>query len=186
MVPGPEQGRNNVLAQVPEPLTPLSPGTRVDLLLSLGPRPHYINMPDLTGRLYSLALMDLERLGLSVGRMEAQTLPEWPDDAVVVQDPPPGSRVAKGDLVQLTINRPADARMEDYRFHVLNYDVTYGLLPREIRFRIPVGSYLLDLHDQWHSPGDSITVVALLAGRPLGQVFEDGREAVRFGQEEYL
>jgi beta-lactam-binding protein with PASTA domain len=183
---GPEQGRNNVLAQAPDPLTAVAPGTRIDLLLSLGPRPYYINMPDLTGRLYSLALMDLERMGLSVGRMEAQTLPEWPADAVVIQVPPPGSRVAKGDLVQLTINRPADARVEEYRFHVLNYDIPYGLLRREIRFRIPVGSYLLDLHDQWHPPGDTVTVVALLPGRPLGQVFEDGREATRFGQEEFL
>lgn len=183
---GPEQGRDNVLAQAPEPMTAVAPGTKVDLLLSIGPRPYYINMPDLTGRPYSLALMDLERLGLSVGRMEAEALPEWPDDAVVVQEPPPGSRVAKGDLVQLTINRPDNTQVEDYRFHVLSYDIPYGLLRREIRFRVPVGSYLLDLHDQWHSPGENVTVVALLTGRPLGQVFEDGKEAARFGQDEFM
>ena len=45
----PKQGPDRVVAQSPLPLTPVTAGTKVDLLLSLGPRPFFVSMPDLTG-----------------------------------------------------------------------------------------------------------------------------------------
>ena len=173
---GPEQGRDRVLAQFPEPMTPVKAETKVDLLLSLGPRPVYLVMPDLTGQPYSVALYKLEQAGLTLGRMDTESRPDWPADTVVIQDPAPGSRTWRGDLVRLTVNRSDALNLKDYSFKVLEYDVPYGLFPREIRFRVAFGPYLIDLYEDWHRPGQTVRVVALTQGPPRAQVFEDGEE----------
>ncbi|MEW5724866.1 MAG: PASTA domain-containing protein [Thermodesulfobacteriota bacterium] len=181
---GAEQGRDRVLAQVPEPMSSVPVGTKVDLLLSLGPRPYFMAMPDLTGEPYSTALTALERAGLALGRLETQFLPTWPAETVVVQYPRPGTMVARGALVRLTINRTREADPEDYSFHLLEYQIPFGVLKREIRFRVTLGPYLWDLHEEWHGPGEKVRVLALAKGPPRGQVFEDGDLRAVFGTEE--
>lgn len=173
---GPETGRDRVMAQVPEPLETVAVGTKVDLLISLGPRPDYLIMPDLTGEPFHQALGILDKAGLILGRMDTEPLATWPAESVVIQDPEPGDRVAQGDLVKLTVNRAADSNPEDYHFHWLRYQIPHGLFHHEIRFRVAVGPYLLELHHDWHQPGREVGVVALLKGRPRGQVFDDGEE----------
>jgi serine/threonine-protein kinase len=172
---GPEQGRDRVLAQVPDPLGAVEVGSRVDLLLSLGPRPYYIAMPDLTGEPYSAALIVLEQAGLSLGRLETEYLPSWPPDTVVIQDPPPGGKTARGSLVRLTVNRAEESDPQDYRWHVLEYRVPNGLLRREIKFRVTLGSYIWDIYEGWHGPGEVVRVLAPAKGSPRAQVFEDGK-----------
>ncbi len=173
---GPKQGLDRVLAQAPEGLIPVNAGTRVNLLLSLGPHPEYIVMPDLTGQPYSLALFALDRAGLVLGRLETDTRSNWPEESVVVQEPAPGSRAAKGSLVRLTVNLAEDAELEEYRLQLLEYPVSYGLLRREVKIRVTVGPYLWDLYEKWHGPGELVRLVTLVRGRPRAQVFEDGEE----------
>ena len=180
---GPEQGRERVLAQSPEPPASVGVGKKVDLLVSLGPRPVYLVMPDLTGHLYSVALINLERAGLVLGRLETTHLPSWPFETVVIQDPGPGSRVARGDLVRLTVNRADASKPADYQWRVFEYRIPYGLLRREINFRVALGTFLWDLHDDWHGPGEVVRLVTLVRGKPRGQVLEDGEETARFGEE---
>ncbi|MBF0528419.1 MAG: PASTA domain-containing protein [Deltaproteobacteria bacterium] len=173
---GPETGRDRVMVQTPEPLQIVPVETKIDLLVSLGPRPEYLIMPDLTGEPYYRALVILDRAGLVLSRFESQPLANWPAETVIIQDPEPGGRVAKGELVKVTINRSADSSQEDYRFRLLNYRIPNGLFRHELRFRVTIGSYLLELHHDWHPPGRSVDVIALIKGSPRGQIFDDGEE----------
>ena len=183
---GTEKDRDRILAQVPEPLQPTPIGTKVDLLLSRGPRQIHLIMPDLTGQPYSLALFSLERAGLALGRLETDLRPDWPAETVVVQDPPPGNRVAPGTLVRLTVNREPDQDPAEYSFHILEHDLPFGLLRRQVRIRVAIGSYLWDIHDQWHQPGERVLAVVLSKGPPRAQVFEDGVEQLRPAADEFL
>jgi serine/threonine-protein kinase len=173
---GPEQGRDRVLAQYPEPMTPVKVETKIDLLLSLGPRPVFLVMPDLTGQPYSVALYKLEQAGLTLGRLDTEARPDWPQDTVVIQDPSPGSRTWRGNLVRLTVNRAEALDLTEYSFKVLEYDVPYGLFRREIKFRVSFGPYPMDLHEGWHQPGQTVRAVVLTQGPTRAQVFEDGEE----------
>lgn len=175
---GPDQGRGKVLAQIPEPGTPVAQGTWVDLLLSLGPRPVEWVMPDLTAQTYSLALLSLERVGLKLGPLEYESRPNWPAGAVLIQYPPPGSRVPYGALVKLTVNREVGTEVADYRFYLLDYRIPYGLLKREIRFQIAVGGFLFDVHDEWHMAGERVQVLALVPGPFRAYVYEDDEKHV--------
>ncbi len=179
---GPEQGRDHVLEQQPAPLTPVKAGAKVNLLLSLGPRPDYLVMPDLTGQRYSLALLNLENAGLEMGTLISSAEPERPMEVVLDQEPEAGSRVAKGDRVSLTVNRPGQAQDLEYRFHLLEYAVPFGLLRREIKVRVAFGPYLIDLYEEWQQPGELIRLAPLLKGPLRCQIFEDGQETAPDGE----
>lgn len=183
---GPEQGRDRVIAQYPEAPARIKPGGKVDLLISLGPRPQYMVMPDLTGRPYSVALLVLEKTGLELGRLETKSLANWPLEAVVVQDPAAGGRIAKGSMVRLTVNRKGAPEHEDYSFRLMEYKSPYGLLRREIKFRAAVGQYLIELHNDWHGPGATVKVIALVKGKPRGHVLEDGEEVADLGKTDII
>lgn len=173
---GPEQGRDRVIAQHPAAFENVDAGASVSLLLSLGPRPEYIIMPDLTGQLYSAALLTLERAELSLGSLETKHLASWPMETVVIQEPGPGSRTVKGALVKLTINRAKDLPPANYEFAILEYNVPYGLFHREIKFRVALGSYLWDIHDAWYKPGERIWLPVPAQGDVRGRIYEDGDE----------
>lgn len=173
---GPDQERHRVICQVPDPFTTVKVGDQVDLLVSLGPRPTYMTMPDLTSMPYSQALFTLERSGLNVGRIETDFRPDWPLETVVLQDPAPGGRVARNTPVRLTMNVDPESNLAEYRVHLLDYRVPFGLFRRKIRVRVTAGSYLVDLYDRWHEPGQTIRITALVRGNPRAQVFDDGEE----------
>jgi hypothetical protein len=135
-------------------------------------------MPDLTAQTYSLALLSLERVGLKPGPLEYESRPNWPVGAILIQDPLPGSRVPYGALVKLTVNREVGTEVADYRFHLLDYRIPYGLLRREIRFQIDVAGYLFDLHDEWHMAGERVQVLALVPSPFRAYVYEDDEKHV--------
>lgn len=175
---GPDQGKNRVLAQVPEPGAPVAQGTWVDLLLSLGPRPVEWVMPDLTAQSYSLALLSLEKVGLKLGPLEYESRSNWPAGAVLIQEPSPGSRVSNGALVKLTVNREAGTEVADYQFHILDFQTPYGLLKHEIRFQIGMGDFFFDVHDGWYMAGERVWVLALVPSPFRAYVYDDGERHI--------
>ncbi|MBU2551599.1 MAG: PASTA domain-containing protein [Proteobacteria bacterium] len=181
---GPEQGPDRVLDQVPEPLEQVPVGTEVALLVSLGPRPAYLVMPDLVGRPYSLALTELEAAGLRVARIKAASDPDRPPDIVMAQSPSPGVRAAGNELVTLAVNGGSPVSPAGYYFKLIEYTIPFSLLRREIKIRASLDQYLIELHKGWHGPGQTVRVAALARGPSRIQVFEDGQEKVLPDAEE--
>ncbi|MBW2060686.1 MAG: PASTA domain-containing protein [Deltaproteobacteria bacterium] len=175
-----DQERDRVLAQVPEAMTPVDRKGRIDLLLSLGPRPVGLVMPDLTAQNYSLVLLTLERAGLKVGPLEYENRPNWPVGAVLVQDPAPGSRVSQGALITLTVNREGSGGISEYKFHLIDYQIPYGLLRREIRFHVEVDFFRFDVHEGWHGPGEFVRTLALVPDPFEAYVYEDDERKTLF------
>lgn len=173
---GAEQERDRILAQIPAPMTETGHDVPVDLLVSLGPRPVEIVMPDMTAQNYSQALLELERAGLKPGPLEYETRANWPAGAVVFQNPLPGGKVRQGDVVILTINREKVGESVEYSFRLLDYEIDYGLFQREIRFQAPYGPFQIDLYQQWHGPGETVRVLALIPDSTRVSVYEDERK----------
>ena len=173
---GPDQERHRVMCQAPDPFAQGKAGDAVDLLVSLGPQPEYLTMPDLTSLSYSQALLTLEHTGLTLGRIETDSRPDWPLETVVLQAPTAGGRVAQNDPVRLTINVAQDSDLAEYQLHLLDYRVPFGLFRRKIKVRVTTGPYLVDLFDQWREPGQTVRIAALVRGNPRTQVFDDGEE----------
>jgi serine/threonine-protein kinase len=96
--------RGNVISQDPPFGTGCAEGTRVDLLVSLGPSPDAWVLPDLTGRPAREVGSLLDRHGIRVGEktvlIDRSVLPS----TVLEHDPPPGSRVESGQEVDLVVS----------------------------------------------------------------------------------
>lgn len=99
-IPGGPEGQ--VIAQGVEAGARLLKGKAVPLLVSSGPAPVLLRMPDLEGLPVAKALLQLDAAGLPPGRVE-EVPPQDPSlqGLVVGQDPLGGYPVAKGTVVSL-------------------------------------------------------------------------------------
>jgi len=96
--------RGNVIAQDPPFGTAGAEGSRVDLLVSLGPPPEVWVLPDLTGRPSREVASLLERHHIGVGEktvlIDRSVLPS----TVLETEPGPGHRVESGQEVDLVVS----------------------------------------------------------------------------------
>jgi serine/threonine-protein kinase len=93
-----------IMQQDPGPGLPARRGRTVRVWVSAGPRS--TSVPALVGQTERTARIRLEQDGLQVGSVSEFRSPDYPTDAIVAQDPPPGSR-APG--VAVLLNRGEQA-----------------------------------------------------------------------------
>ena len=87
-----------------DPKTEVKPGTTVDLVISTGPVP--IRIPDVVGSFAGQAKGVLEELGFQVN-FAPETTEDTAPNRVTAQDPEDGTTGHKGDVITLTISKPA-------------------------------------------------------------------------------
>ncbi|MGH7731206.1 MAG: PASTA domain-containing protein, partial [Candidatus Eiseniibacteriota bacterium] len=96
--PSEETGEGLVAASDPGAETVLQRNTPVHLLVSTGAGSESFVMPDLVGREVAGVRRQLEALGFRVERSGARTSV----GSIVAQTPPPGSRITRANVIQLT------------------------------------------------------------------------------------
>jgi serine/threonine-protein kinase len=164
------QEADRVLAQTPAPSTEVGKEGRVDLLISLGPRPQALILPDFTGQNVNQVLLKLEQAGLKAGPVRYDFRPNWPLGAVLLQDPPPGSRIVPGTEVTLTVNREGGETHSGIGRLDRGFDP--GLLGRKARFLAPTGDAGLDVRQARQERGGRMRVQA------SGSAWRPGRDSV--------
>lgn len=98
LAPSEETGEGLVAASDPGPEAVLQRNTPVHLLVSTGAGTEDFVMPDLMGREIAGVRRQLEVLGFRVERSGARTSV----GTIVAQRPPPGSRITRADVIELT------------------------------------------------------------------------------------
>jgi serine/threonine-protein kinase len=97
-----------VISTDPAAGTSLPRDTPVNLVVSNGPPP--VAVPQLVGGTQANAVDQLTRLGLVAGEVSSFGAPGDPDDGKILgQSPAAGTKVRRGQVVTLTIRRPAPA-----------------------------------------------------------------------------
>lgn len=96
--PSEETGEGMVAASDPGAETVLMRNTPVHLLVSTGAGSESFVMPDLLGREIASVRRQLEALGFRIERSGAQTSV----GTIVSENPPPGSRITRANVIQLT------------------------------------------------------------------------------------
>ncbi|MBO8167836.1 MAG: Stk1 family PASTA domain-containing Ser/Thr kinase [Thermoanaerobacteraceae bacterium] len=97
-----EAGR--VISQEPGPGTAQPEGTEVRLVISRGPEPQYISMPDLRGLTLEEAKKKLQEVRLELGMVTFQTSREYFSGQIASQDVAPGDKILQGHTVNLVIS----------------------------------------------------------------------------------
>ncbi len=103
---------DEVLSSNPLPGVPAVSGTVVNILASKGsPRTRYI-LPDLKGKSYFPVRIQLERLGMLVRESGSEKDLMSPKSRILMQQPPPGFIVSRGDTITLSVSSKYEGRVE--------------------------------------------------------------------------
>ncbi len=98
--------RDIVIAQDPEPGSPLDKSGKIGLLISAGKRPETLVMPKLTGKGAEEAVTSIERIGLQY-RLVHRSTGDRPETGrlVIQQKPGAGSPVAADAVVEIVVSK---------------------------------------------------------------------------------
>jgi serine/threonine-protein kinase len=112
MVTKPGTFADEVLATDPTPGQGAANGQVVNILASKGlPRTKYI-LPDLKGKSYIAVRIQLERLGMLVRQAGGEDDLASTRSKVLMQEPPPGFIVGRGDTITLSVTQGAGGHIE--------------------------------------------------------------------------
>jgi beta-lactam-binding protein with PASTA domain len=102
---------DTVTAQQPHAGDQVPKGENVRINVSRGAKP--VQVPDVTGQPFANAKSALQGQGFTVERVDVQS-DQYPQGVVVASSPPPGSSVAKGTKITLSVSKgPATTQVPD-------------------------------------------------------------------------
>ena len=94
-----------IIAHTPPPNAAVQKGTKVNLLLSLGPYYVQLTMPDLSGMRLDDATGFLKSRGLKLGGVESQFSPGIDEANIIIgQNPQPSEHIRRGILVNVIVS----------------------------------------------------------------------------------
>ena len=170
--------RDHVIVQTPRAGSMTRRGSKVDILISLGPPPVKYVMPDLRGHLLDQAMLMIENVNLTVGNLQSRFEKLKQRNVVVSQEPPPGYSITEKSPVNLVINRPS-AKTAGNRNHrplygsLLQHRVKSGFLKKRVRVELEDPPSTTEIFDDFIKPGEEIWVLIPVEHKATVFIFED-------------
>jgi beta-lactam-binding protein with PASTA domain len=158
-----QRPKDEILAQIPVPgITDLRESP-VELLISAGPRPQLIRMPELTGQGLEYAFDTIEKYHLTVGSINQVDEPAKPDNMVLEQSPAKGYPITVGSSIDLTINRIAHKlkAVPHEMVTLFRYRAPEGFLRQQVRVRTVRPDGAFDIFNDFIKPGEEIWLMIL-------------------------
>ena len=152
-VPSSRYPRDAIIAQRPEPLQEIERGLPVDFLVSEGPRPVALAMPDLRERSVGQALKMLESLGLVAYSVKGVYQPEQPLHTIIDQRPPAGYRVDGESSIVLMINRVPQAAGMQAKLWWITFRLEPGYFKKEVALSQYQYGKAMFFHRKIYRPG---------------------------------
>lgn len=165
-----------VLRTLPPAGTAVPEGSEVTLIVSRGPEPKPVSVPNLIGRSLSEAKDELERLGLNLGevvRAKEESL-EYFAGTVIDQQPKPQTPALAGEAVAVVISRGPGppARMATIEGISLPND------GREHQVRILVSDAKgkdREVYNRRHNAGEVVSTAVTFYGKASFSIYIDGQ-----------
>ncbi len=166
-VPDAEIPANRVVAHNPRAGRKVKPGRKVDLDISTGT--NKVRIPNIEGLPLTNAVTTLERLGLSITRIDSIRSPMVPQGRVVSTVPPPGSLVPQGAEVVVSVSTKAGT-FSMPNLVGLNIETARGIISahglRPGQFKSaksgePIGTVLFQYPEEGMTvaPGDTVSLI---------------------------
>ena len=95
----------NIVSQEPRANRQVPAGSKVDVMVSLGPKPEQTQVPDLVGKFEVEAKSTLQASKLTIGKVDRQDSTEYFAGQVVSQDPRSGLMVDKDASVSIVVSK---------------------------------------------------------------------------------
>ena len=171
--------QDTVIAQTPPEGGGQRRGSPINLLVSLGPTPQFIELPNFQGQPAADVLVALEAVGLNV-ETKYSSHPKIPEGAIIAHEPPGDVMMKTGDLVRLEISGVQGSTGDIGRLLPFKHTVgEEGDLSRQVRIVVIDDYGERTVVNQRYAPG---TVVDLeqkgfrVFGKIRVIVYEDGEK----------
>lgn len=169
--------QDTVIAQTPPEGGGQRRGSPVNLLISRGPTPQFIELPNFQGQPAADVLVELESVGLKV-ETKYSSHPRIPEGAIIAHEPPGDVMIKTGDLVLLEISGVQGSTGDIGRLLPFKHSVGEGgEISRQVRIVVIDDYGERTAVNQRYAPG---TVIDLeqkgfrVFGKTRVLVYEDG------------
>ncbi|MCI8422577.1 MAG: Stk1 family PASTA domain-containing Ser/Thr kinase [Lawsonibacter sp.] len=108
-----EVEKNHIISFLPLPDTPMAPGSKVQLVISLGPEDKPFPMPSFVDMTEEVAKTQITRMGLEVGSIKKAYSDTVAEGIVMDQSPAATEEVKEGDKVTLTVSQGPDPATQE-------------------------------------------------------------------------
>lgn len=170
--------KDKIIAQSPAADIGISQGECVDLLVSSGERPRAYKMPDLNGLSLEDAILAIERHHMNFGDARSVYRKGKPLNSVIEQEPPAGSRVVEGTVVNLLANRRS-GREEPVRLDIrrgvnlFRFKTDNGFIKSRIRVTLDWLGMSNDIFNGYMKPGKQFWFLIPRDNRVQVKVYQD-------------
>lgn len=169
-----------VIAQMPLPNAMANAGDAVDLLVSRGPYPKIMVMPDLVEQQLAYALEVIKNMGLVLSKVEQEQYPQVPQNTVLSQVPKPGSLIEEHNMVSFVVSQggqndlSSGAQQLLIQYQTLEYSVPVGPFDRQVAVVVKNAQGTREIYRQITPPGQQLVVRIPVVGETVVEVYVDG------------
>ena len=157
-----------VVNQFPNPLETVLEKTEVDLVISKGPQPQIISMPNLVGKDLRTAENILVESGLILGNVGKESSNLYPEGFISRQSIASGQDILQGNTVDLTVSEGPGPRGRQER---VNLRVNQG---GQIKIEVQDVLGTRVVYDMYHQQGDAFSTTVEYYGQGIIVVYKDG------------
>jgi serine/threonine-protein kinase len=162
---------DTVISQNPRSPAQVAKNTPVDLVISKGPEPNKVALPDFKGASFATISAQLNSMKLKLGKVSEENSDQFPAGTVIGQNPPPATQVAEGTAVDLTVVKGADNAK---RKALVQITVPDGPPRQAVKIVVTDNNGSRVVYENMHKPGDKIEKTVTGTGQLHLQVYING------------
>lgn len=159
-----EAPKSSVIAQWPAVGEYASQNSRINLLVSAGPRPVKWIMPDIRGAALEEAMRVLKHLGLEPQNIRQQVNDLQDPNTILSQQPAAGDVVQGGDFFSLVVARRSTDRVPTGRFVAIPFRIPDGDAEVRVKMSIQDDRGRREIYNSMERPNAEITVRTTVQG----------------------
>jgi serine/threonine-protein kinase len=160
-----------VTGQNPRPPAQVSKGNPIDLVISKGPAPKKIVLPDFRGTPLTTVSSQLESLKLKLGTVNEAPSDKFPAGIITAQNPAPATEVLEGSTVDFTVAQNQNGTVKRA---VVQITVPEGPIRQSVQIVLTDINGRRVVYDEVRRPGDKIEKKVEGVGQVRVQVYING------------
>lgn len=162
---------DTVINQNPRPPAQVVKATTIDIVISKGPEPKKLALPDFRGSPLSTVGSQLESLKLKQGKVTEAVSDKYPAGTIIDQNPQPSTEVSEGATVDFTVAKGTSGALKRA---VVQVTVPEGPQRQPVQIVVTDTNGRRVVYDNNHKPGDKVEKTVEGTGTVRIQVYING------------
>lgn len=167
-----EVSENRIIEQKPGPEAEIKSGEEVVLIVSKGPRPDMVEVPNLIGLTRAEAFNRIEEANLKPGSISEELTERFQDGQVAHQEYETGEKIPELTKIDLTISKGLiNEENAEVHTRTVQIDLNWLVDKRRIRIEVIDANGRNIVYDAVHKPGDNISQTVNSVGPTTFEIY---------------